>query len=270
MHYPTHIPSTLPVSLPPTVGPIYFSAPSFKPPFPPEVFEYIIDALYSDEDFYNLYYLSLRARTLRHCTFVCRAWRPRAQFWLLRSVILRPPHFRQSMCKLVKAPKLFPRFANYVRDLTLECGNHDENGFTYNSIVFCLGFGSLGNIFPLLRKLGLVAPPLNKALPPCLVTIHEYFPVNPHFPRYGIFKQISALHLSGITMVTFLEFANFLRCFPRLETLDCAGVCWSEHHTYAPTETYDQTKLSRHQFLFNLRTLCVRLICCVILGIRDH
>lgn len=79
--------------------------PQMPRPFPPELSDRVIDEVWYDVD------------TLRACSLVCRAWRPRSQLNLLNPVLIGND---ETATKFKQALDRLPRLATFVHELCLQ------------------------------------------------------------------------------------------------------------------------------------------------------
>ena len=87
---------------------------------PRELCHLVIDAVGSDIDLGrgHIYQATFIAPTLKSCALVCRAWRPRAQFWFFRGIRITSI---SSLPKLVATCEHAHDILSRVRTLEVEC-----------------------------------------------------------------------------------------------------------------------------------------------------
>ena len=191
------------------------------PHIPTEIFENVIDTLYStplDDQLQS-------SDALRSCALVCRAWRVRAQMMLFHSVVLSDS---ASMYRFSTALDFGGRLSDYVRELILT-GRYLH---TTTSILALFPSVLRGKV-PNLRYLHVVHIPEDADWYPespaekrqrklqC-VPLHLRFPL---LLSSG-FSAIKHLHLEDITFHYFSDFVRIVNSLRNLQSLVCYNLRW--------------------------------------------
>lgn len=191
------------------------------PPFPQlpwEVCEFIIDALGQAATGLRR---NEETRALTKCALVCRAWRPRAQLWIFRQIILSNP---ASLSRLKTLLEASPGLATHIRALRVYCGDADR----YTACNLATAFpAALGRRVTSLREIhldgfdGVLGRRLRGE------KLLEHLPLHPCFQiLYRPYSTVTILRLSRVTFPNFADFIKFVSCFAGLRELRCDGVKW--------------------------------------------
>ncbi|KAM5537719.1 hypothetical protein V8D89_008606 [Ganoderma adspersum] len=189
---------------------------------PIEVWENVIDMLYSDMEYRNTW---KGVVTLRSCCLVCRAWRFRAQ----RNLFYRPWLSDHTSLDLLSAilDEAQP-LRGYVHEVIL-IGHHlHTTASIFPQFAPCFAT-KLPNL-KCIRTLNLEneAETWFPRISDSPKTKHlQYIPLYPHFPGFlSSFKAVVFLDLKRITFRSFGESARVIHGFPNLEYLSCYHVRW--------------------------------------------
>ena len=203
--------------------------------------------------YYDGYPLSPIGVTLQHCALVCRAWRPRAQFWLFEYVAV---HDVDTLQRLAKVFHDSPHLAAQVSHMWLLCRYQSgtlRNGLCRLPTVLPYAFPSLRTL--LLRGSHLVREPtLLPKLPP-------FIPIPPRFhillaPQT---VNVTVLQICDIRFHSFAEFANLLSCFPSVKHMECYNILWAKSLCFPKCMSVKVETGRRKPFLGALRELEVHL-----------
>ncbi|TBU36778.1 hypothetical protein BD309DRAFT_995454 [Dichomitus squalens] len=186
--------------------------------FPVEVFENIIDMLYS-------VFLTDRVedtRALHSCALVCRAWRVRSQRNLFYSVVL---HDVAAIEKLSTVLANAPHLCEYVHEVTL-IGRPLHTTASPLSLLPIALHGKL----PKLQDLHINRVQEDEDWYPRMSELEsakslQYLPLHPRFSLFfSAFTTISRLFIYNTTFRYFNDFARMVNSLPALEILICDGV----------------------------------------------
>ena len=203
--------------------------PSLSSRFPTELYESFIDAIDAWEPFKlgeigQLERHTGREISLRSCSLVSRAWRPRSQRCLFRHVLLTD---RLSLRKFVALLDTAPWRRPIVEQLGIA---EDTEGYDPWD-TFVLSPTALEGRLPRLKSIGIVRgfkeqlrkQGGRKQLP--------YLPIHPRFPLIlsaSSFRGVVQLTLSSQLAIfaTFLDFTRVLNAFRTLSSMDLTGSIW--------------------------------------------
>ncbi len=222
------------------------------PHIPIEVFENVIDTLYStplDDQLQS-------SNALRSCALVCRAWRVRAQRMLYHSVVLSDA---PALYKLSASLDLGRHLSSYVRELI---GRYLH---TTTSILALFPSVLRGKV-PNLRDIHVIhipeladwypnsSPERRQRKLQC-VPLHSRFP---HMLSSG-FLEIKHLHLEDVTFGYFSDFVWIVNSLRNLQSLVCYNVRWITLGALPACMTrHDGRATPQSPFAPNLEELLVR------------
>ena len=191
-----------------------------SPCIPIEVFENVIDSLYStplDDQLQS-------SDALRSCALVCRAWRVRAQMMLFHSVVLSDA---AALYRFSTALDLGRHLSSYVRELILT-GRYLH---TTTSILALFPSILRGKV-PNLMDLQVIHIPEDADWYPESPAERQRklqcVPLHPRFPLLlsSSFFPIKHLHLEDVTFCYFSDFVHVVNALRTLQSLVCYNVRW--------------------------------------------
>ncbi|KAI0800463.1 hypothetical protein C8Q74DRAFT_415195 [Fomes fomentarius] len=188
--------------------------------FPTEVYESVIDAVYTDRTgSYGTF--STSCRTLRSCALVSRAWRPRSQRWLFHTVELSDA---TTLYKFAAGLEASPPLAGYVRVLHL-IGHLLHNPRSVVALFPAMLMGKLPNLHSLsiirvVEHGGRPVACLGSSEPTQCSTqkTMPYLPIHPRFP--AVLSQFTAVNQLYLYSVSFPSFGTLFA--PCLHSVTCA------------------------------------------------
>ncbi|TBU37319.1 hypothetical protein BD309DRAFT_1064087 [Dichomitus squalens] len=186
--------------------------------FPVEVFENIIDMLYS------LFLVDRveNTRALHRCALVCRAWRVRSQRNLFYSVVL---HDLEALKKFSAVLDNAPHLCEYVYEVTLT----GRTLHTTASPLSLLPIALRGKL-PKLQEVIIIRVREDEDWYPRASELEsakslQYLPLHPRFSLYfSAFTTVSRLYIMDITFGHFNDFARMITSLPALQLLECTRV----------------------------------------------
>ena len=227
-----------------------------SPCIPIEVFENVIDSLYStplDDQLQS-------SDALRSCALVCRAWRVRAQMMLFHSVVLSDA---SALYRFSTALDLGQHLSSYVRELILT-GRYLH---TTTSILALFPSILRGKV-PNLSDLQVIHIPEDADwYPKSPVEARQRklqcVPLHSRFPLLlsSRFLPIKHLHLEDVTFRFFSDFVHVLDALRTLQSLVCYNVRWMTLGMLPACMARRQGRAaSQASFAPNLEELLVRTI----------
>ena len=223
------------------------------PRLPWEVWDLVIDALGSQ---INIYVNTAHA-TMNHCTLVCKAWHPRAQFWLLQRINLDLPSSLQGFLDKYGNP-----FLHHLHTIRVNCGlmyddDIDKLYPEHNPLSTFATPLARRLHFPALRELSISTKYMDSLMPGNATRLRT-FPVRPYSLRLcTIFASLSSLDIGRMAFASFRDLAYFLRCFVKLKTLTMEYTRMSKIGS-VPGWARKKSSISVSKFLPNLERFIVR------------
>ncbi|KAI0737223.1 hypothetical protein C8Q80DRAFT_1115515, partial [Daedaleopsis nitida] len=193
---------------------------------PPEICERIFDAV-NDHDG-SLPQALMARHTTRSCAIVCKAWRPHAQPWLVRTVILSTVEEMSTFALALKRkPYTLP--INQSIYINQRLNSQDQNMVT-------LFPARLGPLLVNLRSLRIrVRSTLTPGQNDSRTGTVPHLPIHPRHPlSFHDFRHLANLDLTNIVFPFFSSFVHCLRSSPGLRTLTCNNLQWSCFDVHLP------------------------------------